>query len=94
VDLPSANPEEVSDDIIDLLGCKLEDIIHASGKTGFGVENILAAISKNPTTSWSPEEPLQALIFDSHYNPFRGIGNLSCVKNRLKKDKKLNSWLQ
>jgi GTP-binding protein LepA len=44
VDLPSANPEEVSDDIIDLLGCKLEDIIHASGKTGFGVENILAAI--------------------------------------------------
>lgn len=44
VDLPSANPEEVSDDIIDLLGCKLEDIIHASGKTGFGVENILATI--------------------------------------------------
>jgi GTP-binding protein LepA len=46
VDLPSANPEEVSDDIIDLLGCKL-DIIHASGKTGFGVENILAAIIEN-----------------------------------------------
>lgn len=44
VDLPSANPEEVSDDIVDLLGCKLEEIIHASGKTGFGVENILAAI--------------------------------------------------
>jgi GTP-binding protein LepA len=44
VDLPSANPEEVSDDIVDLLGCKLDEIIHASGKTGFGVENILAAI--------------------------------------------------
>jgi GTP-binding protein LepA len=49
VDLPSANPEEVSDDIIDLLGCKLEDIIHA-WKTGFGVENILAAIIENSTT--------------------------------------------
>jgi GTP-binding protein LepA len=44
VDLPSANPEEVSDDIVDLLGCKLEDIIYASGKTGLGVENILAAV--------------------------------------------------
>ncbi|HEU0124838.1 MAG TPA: GTP-binding protein, partial [Flavobacterium sp.] len=74
VDLPSANPEEVSDDIIDLLGCKLEDIIHASGKTGFGVENILAAIiEKIPAPKGNPEEPLQALIFDSVYNPFRGI---------------------
>jgi GTP-binding protein LepA len=49
VDLPSANPEEVSDDIIDLFGCKL-DIIHASGKTGFGVENILAAIIENSSS--------------------------------------------
>lgn len=74
VDLPSANPEEVSDDIIDLLGCKLEDIIHASGKTGLGVENILAAIiEKIPPPSGNKDEPLQALIFDSHYNPFRGI---------------------
>ena len=65
VDLPSANPEEVSDDIIDLLGCKLEDIIHASGKTGFGVENILAAIiEKIPAPSGNVDEPLQALIFD------------------------------
>src|SRR5215217_4364787 len=63
VDLPSANPEEVSDDIIDLLGCKLEDIIHASGKTGFGVENILAAvIEKIPPPKGDPNEPLQALI--------------------------------
>jgi GTP-binding protein LepA len=82
VDLPSANPEEVSDDIIDLLGCKLEDIIHASGKTGFGVENILAAIiEKIPAPKGNPEEPLQALIFDSVYNPFRGIEVIFRVKN-------------
>jgi GTP-binding protein LepA len=82
VDLPSANPEEVSDDIIDLLGCKLEDIIHASGKTGFGVENILAAIiEKIPPPKGVKDEPLQALIFDSHYNPFRGIEVIFRVKN-------------
>jgi GTP-binding protein LepA len=82
VDLPSANPEEVSDDIIDLLGCKLEDIIHASGKTGFGVENILAAIiEKIPAPKGVIDEPLQALIFDSHYNPFRGIEVIFRVKN-------------
>jgi len=82
VDLPSANPEEVSDDIIDLLGCKLEDIIHASGKTGFGVENILSAIiEKIPAPKGSKDEPLQALIFDSVYNPFRGIEVIFRVKN-------------
>ncbi|QEE48953.1 elongation factor 4 [Flavobacterium alkalisoli] len=74
VDLPSANPEEVSDDIVDLLGCKLEDIIPASGKTGFGVDKILEAIiDRIPAPKGDPEEPLQALIFDSVYNPFRGI---------------------
>ncbi len=74
VDLPSANPEEVSDDIVDLLGCKLEDIIHASGKTGFGVDKILeAVIERIPPPKGNPDEPLQALIFDSVYNPFRGI---------------------
>ena len=82
VDLPSANPEEVSDDIIDLLGCKLEEIIHASGKTGFGVENILKAIIERvPPPVGKPEEPLQALIFDSVYNPFRGIEVIFRVKN-------------
>ena len=82
VDLPSANPEEVSDDIIDLLGCKLEDIIHASGKTGFGVENILSAIiEKIPAPSGDKDQPLQALIFDSVYNPFRGIEVIFRVKN-------------
>jgi len=74
IDLPSANPEEVSDDIVDLLGCKHEDIIPASGKTGLGVEEILAAIIERiPPPKGNPDEPLQALIFDSVYNPFRGI---------------------
>ncbi|HUH25383.1 MAG TPA: translation elongation factor 4 [Flavobacterium sp.] len=91
VDLPSANPEEVSDDIIDLLGCKLEDIIHASGKTGFGVENILSAIiEKIPAPQGDPEEPLQALIFDSVYNPFRGVEVIFRVINgQIKKNQKV-----
>ncbi|SZD71776.1 Elongation factor 4 [Candidatus Ornithobacterium hominis] len=74
IDLPSANPEEVSDDIIDLLGCEKEDIIRASGKTGLGVEDILSAIiEKIPAPEGDPDAPLQALIFDSVYNPFRGV---------------------
>lgn len=82
VDLPSANPEEVSDDIVDLLGCALEDIIHASGKTGFGVDKILeAVIERIPAPKGNPEEPLQALIFDSVYNPFRGIEVIFRVMN-------------
>lgn len=91
VDLPSANPEEVSDDIVDLLGCKLEEIIHASGKTGFGVENILSAIIERiPPPAGDPEEPLQALIFDSVYNPFRGIEVIFRIKNgTIKKGQKI-----
>lgn len=82
VDLPSANPEEVSDDIVELLGCKLEDIIHASGKTGFGVDKILeAVVERIPAPSGDKSEPLQALIFDSVYNPFRGIEVIFRVKN-------------
>ena len=74
VDLPSANPEEVTDDIVDLLGCNPEDVIHASGKTGFGVENILEAIiARIPAPKGDPDAPLQALIFDSVYNSYRGI---------------------
>jgi GTP-binding protein LepA len=74
VDLPSANPEEVTDDIVDLLGCDPEEVIHASGKTGFGVDNILAAIiDRIPAPKGDPEAPLQALIFDSVYNSYRGI---------------------
>ena len=95
VDLPSANPEEVSDDIIDLLGCDLEDIIHASGKTGFGVENILAAIiEKIPAPKGNVDEPLQALIFDSHYNPFRGIEVIFRVVNgEIKKGQKVKGQI-
>lgn len=74
VDLPSANPEEVTDDIVDLLGCNPEDVIPASGKTGFGVDKILEAIiDRIPAPSGNPEAPLKALIFDSVYNSYRGI---------------------
>ncbi len=74
VDLPSANPEEVTDDIVDLLGCDPEEIIHASGKTGFGVENILKAIIERISSpTGDVNEPLQALIFDSVYNSYRGV---------------------
>jgi GTP-binding protein LepA len=74
VDLPSANPEEVTDDIVDLLGCNASDVIHASGKTGFGVADILEAIiDRIPAPKGDPDGPLQALIFDSVYNSYRGI---------------------
>ena len=74
VDLPSANPEEVTDDIVDLLGCDAEEVIPASAKTGIGIEEILSAIIERiPPPKGNPEEPLQALIFDSVYNPFRGV---------------------
>jgi GTP-binding protein LepA len=74
IDLPSANPEEVTDDIVDLLGCDPSEVIPASGKTGLGVENILEAIIERiPAPKGNPDEPLQALIFDSVYNPFRGV---------------------
>ena len=74
VDLPGANPEEVTDDIVDLLGCDPEEVIHASGKTGFGVENILKAIIERvPAPKGDESAPLQALIFDSVYNSYRGV---------------------
>ncbi|NVK52233.1 MAG: elongation factor 4 [Flavobacteriaceae bacterium] len=74
VDLPSANPEEVTDDIVDLLGCDAEDVIPASGKTGFGVDKILEAIIERiPAPKGNPEAPLKALIFDSVFNSYRGI---------------------
>ena len=74
VDLPSANPEVVTDDIVELLGCDYEDVIPASAKTGMGIEEILSAvIEKIPPPSGKPDAPLRALVFDSVYNPFRGI---------------------
>ncbi len=74
VDLPSANPDEVTDDIVDLLGCAHKEIIRASAKTGLGIENILQAIvDRVPSPKGDVDAPLQALIFDSVYNPFRGV---------------------
>ncbi|MBQ3657677.1 MAG: translation elongation factor 4 [Bacteroidales bacterium] len=74
MDMPAAKPEEVKDQIIELIGGNREDIIEASGKTGLGVEEILQAIVKKiPAPKGDPEAPLQALIFDSVFNPFRGI---------------------
>ncbi len=74
MDLPNATPEVVEDQIIDMIGCAREEIIHASGKTGLGVETILKSIvEKIPPPKGDPEAPLQALIFDSVYNSFRGI---------------------
>lgn len=73
-DLDSAKPEEVEDQIVDLLGCERESILRASGKTGEGVAEILEAIiNRIPAPSGDPHAPLQALIFDSVFNPFRGI---------------------
>ncbi len=73
-DMPNSMPEEVEDEIIDLLGCKREEIIRASGKTGMGVENILNAVVDHiPAPVGDESAPLQALIFDSVFNPFRGI---------------------
>jgi len=74
IDLPSASPDEVTDDIVDLLGCDPEEVIPASAKTGLGIEAILSAIIERvPPPTGSVDEPLQALIFDSVYNPFRGV---------------------
>ena len=82
VDLPSANPEEVTDDIMGLLGCDRDEIIPASAKTGIGIEEILKAIIKRvPPPKGNPEESLQALIFDSIYNPFRGVETYFRVLN-------------
>jgi GTP-binding protein LepA len=74
MDLPSASPEEVKDQIVELIGCKREDILPASGKTGQGVDLILEAIvHRIPAPQGDPEAPLQALIFDSMYNNYRGV---------------------
>ena len=74
IDMPSAMPDEVEDEIVDLIGCDPEDIIRASGKTGEGVEQILnAVVERIPAPTGNPEAPLQALIFDSVFNSFRGI---------------------
>ena len=91
VDLPSANPQEVTDDIVDLLGCSAEEVIPASAKTGFGIENILEAIiDRVPSPNGDASKPLQALIFDSVYNPFRGIETyFRVIDGSIKKNQKI-----
>ncbi len=88
VDLDSANPDEVEDQIVDFLGCEPESVLRASGKTGFGVKDVLDAIVERvPAPSGDPEAPLQALIFDSVFNPFRGIiAYFKIVNGRIRKD--------
>ena len=88
IDLDSAKPEEVEDEIIDLIGCKREDILRASGKTGEGIEEVLRAIVERvPAPKGDPEAPLQALIFDSVFNPFRGIiAYFKIVNGRIRTD--------
>ncbi|GHC44170.1 translation elongation factor 4 [Ulvibacter litoralis] len=82
VDLPSANVEEVTDDIVDLLGCSPDEVIPASAKTGIGIEEILhAIIARVPPPKGNADQPLQALIFDSVYNPFRGVETYFRVLN-------------
>ena len=91
VDLPSANPEEVTDDIVDLLGCTAEEVIPASAKTGIGIEEILSAIIERiPAPKGNLDESLQALVFDSVYNPFRGVETYFRVINgEIKKGQKI-----
>ena len=91
VDLPSANPQEVTDDIVDLLGCNAEEVIPASAKTGLGIENILKAIiDRVPCPNGGASKPLRALIFDSVYNPFRGIETyFRVIDGSIKKNQKI-----
>ena len=91
MDLPGAQPEEVKDQIIDLIGCDREDIIPASGKTGLGIEAILeAVVNKVPSPKGDPEAPLQAMVFDSVYNSFRGIiAYFRIINGSLKKGDKV-----
>ena len=91
MDLPGAMPEEVKDQIVDLIGCKREEIIPASGKTGQGIPDILKAIIERiPAPIGDPEAPLQALIFDSVFNSFRGIiAYYKVVNGEIKKGDKV-----
>ena len=91
VDLPSANPEEVTDDIVELLGCDPSEVIPASAKTGIGIEAILTAIIETiPPPKGDPEAPLQALVFDSVYNSFRGVETyFKIVNGSIKKNQQV-----
>lgn len=94
MDLPGAMPEEVTDQIVDLIGCSPDDVIPASGKTGLGVEQILeAVVERIPAPTGAENAPLQAMIFDSVFNPFRGIIAYYRVKNgTIKKGQKIKFY--
>ena len=94
IDLPGAKPEEIGDQVVDLIGCDYEDIIHASAKEGIGIEAILEAIvDRVPAPKGDPEAPLQALIFDSVFNPFRGVEVYFRVMNgRINKGDHVKFW--
>ena len=91
IDLPSANPEDVADQIIELIGCKRDDILSVSAKTGKGIPELLEAILKRiPAPSGDLNAPLQAVIFDSTFNPFRGIEAIFRVTNgKIRKGEKV-----
>lgn len=91
IDLPSANPEEVTDEIMNLIGCDYDDVLRVSGKTGEGVHELLEQIVKRiPAPQGDPNGPLQALIFDSVYNPFRGIeAYFKVVNGKISKGEKV-----
>lgn len=91
IDLPSANPEEVTDEIMNLIGCDYEDVLRVSGKTGEGVHELLEHIVKRiPAPVGNEDGPLQALIFDSVYNPFRGIeAYFKVVNGSIKKGQRI-----
>lgn len=91
IDLPSANPEEVTDEIVNLIGCKYEDVLRVSGKTGEGVHHLLEQIVQRiPPPKGDENAPLQALIFDSVYNPFRGIeAYFKVVNGKISKGEKV-----
>ena len=91
MDMPNAMPEEVKDQIEELLGCDREDILEASGKTGLGVDKILeAVVERIPAPTGDPDAPLQALVFDSEFNSFRGIITYCRIMNgSLKKGDKV-----
>lgn len=94
MDLPGAMPEEVTDQIVDLIGCSPDEVIPASGKTGLGVEQILeAVVERIPAPTGDENAPLQAMIFDSVFNPFRGIIAYYRVKNgTIKKGQKIKFY--
>ena len=91
VDLPSANPDEVTDDIVDLLGCSADDVVYVSAKTGLGIDSLLSAVVERiPCPKGDPSLPLQALIFDSVYNPFRGVETyFKIVNGKISKGQKV-----